>query len=306
MKIDRMFGILAILLQHDMVKARDLAERFEVSVRTIYRDLDAIAGAGIPVCAIPGAGGGVGLMPGFKLDRSLLSADDLSSIVAGLKGLATAEPERRLDTLLAKLLPGGEGMLPLEHDILIDLSSWDSHHRTPARIADLRRGIAGRLPVEMEYYSANGYSRRVVEPARLIFKDTAWYLYAYCRMRGDWRMFRLNRIAAYRLLDEPFAVRPVVPPVLRWDTFDPAAPPGEDAVLRFEAADRFLVMDLLGVEALEPEPDGSLLVRIPGPDDGWLLRFVLGFGDRVTVLAPDWLRLRVREAAEKLLAHYNA
>lgn len=180
MKSNRMFGILCILLEREKITAQDLAEYFEVSVRTIHRDLLDLSSAGFPVTTQQGIGGGISLLPNFKYNKSVLNKEDIDLIVSGIQGFASIDESSKIKTLLAKLRLGQEDKLLLENDIIIDFTSWNHKNMTIEKIKIIRSAIASRRLLELEYYSSNGYSKRTVEPYKLIFKEEYWYLFAYC------------------------------------------------------------------------------------------------------------------------------
>ena len=122
MVIDRLIGILAILLREGQVTAGDLAARFEVSVRTIRRDIDRLCRAGIPLVTARGAGGGVSIMEGYGLDRTVLTSGDRGAILAGLRSLDSVSGTGYYRQLMEKL-PAAPGDSP-DDCVLIDLASW--------------------------------------------------------------------------------------------------------------------------------------------------------------------------------------
>ena len=207
MKSDRMFGILCILLERENVTVRELAGYFEVSTRTIHRDLLDLSASGFPVVTRQGVGGGVSLLPNFRYNKSALSEDDMKVILAGIEGLATIDDSARMKTLLAKLRFSDGNRLLLENDIILDFTSWNQNSSFLSRIGMLRKAIAGHFIVEMGYCSPSGTVTRRVEPYKLIFKQETWYLLAFCLLRQEFRMFRLSRITDLEVSDSVFDER---------------------------------------------------------------------------------------------------
>ena len=150
MKSNRMFGILCILLEREKITAQDLAEYFEVSVRTIHRDLLDLSSAGFPVTTQQGTGGGISLLPNFKYNKSVLNKEDIDLIVSGIQGFASIDESSKIKTLLAKLRLGQEDKLLLENDIIIDFTSWNHKNMTIEKIKIIRSAIASRRLVERE------------------------------------------------------------------------------------------------------------------------------------------------------------
>ncbi len=200
MKIDRLMGIVTILLQQEKITAPELAQRFEVSRRTINRDIEDICRAGIPLVTTQGYGGGVSIAEGFKLNKSLLTADELQAILSGVRGLDSVSAAPQFPALSEKL----PGQVP--NDILIDLAS---HYQTPLtqKIAVIRRAIRDRRLLSFDYYYEKGECHRTMEPYKLVFRWSAWYVWGWCLDREAFRLFKLNRLWDLELGAEPFAAR---------------------------------------------------------------------------------------------------
>ena len=194
MKSNRMFGILSILLDKKQVTAKELAEYFEVSVRTIHRDLLDLSSAGFPVITQQGVGGGISLMPNFRYNKSALSKDDMDVILAGIQGLSIIDDSTKIKTLLAKLRFSSNDKMLLENDIVIDFSTWNHNSTIIKKIRLIRVAIANHNLLNMKYYSSNGYRERIVEPYKLLFKQESWYMLAYCHYRNDFRIPHLLRL----------------------------------------------------------------------------------------------------------------
>lgn len=197
MKIDRQIGILSILLQKERVKVKELSEKFEVSTRTIARDIDDINAAGIPIVSERGQGGGISVMEGFKLDKTLLTSLEMQGIIAGLKGLDSVCGTSRYRQLMEKLSPDAVQV----NDIIIDLSSWDKT-AVADKIEFIRTAINNCEKIAFTYYSPSGDSNRIIEPYSLIFQWSNWYVWGWCESRGDYRMFKLTRLAELRLAEK--------------------------------------------------------------------------------------------------------
>ena len=190
MKNGRLFEILYLLVEKRAVTAGELAERLEVSERTIYRDVDALSAAGIPVYTQKGKGGGIRLMDQFVLDRALLSRSQQDEVLFALQAVqATGGGEEALSRLSALFRREGSDWLE------VDFSDWGSGAAAREDFSRVKRSILERRPLSFTYYNSAGEtSRRTVEPARLVFKAGCWYLSAFCRKRQDWRIFRLVRM----------------------------------------------------------------------------------------------------------------
>ena len=300
MKNSRLFEILYLLMEKRTLTAGELAQRLEVSERTIYRDIDALSAAGIPVYAQKGKGGGIRLLDQFVLDRTLLSREQQDEILFALQATLATGGEQERDTLSRlSTLFRREGSGWLE----VDFSDWGSGAVERENFAAVKRAILERTPLSFTYYSSAGErSRRTVEPARLVFKSGCWYLSAFCQTRQDWRIFRLMRMenltqetgtCAFRQPPEQLEVPP------------PAGYHGVDLRLRFAPSAAWRVRDFFHPRQISVQPDGYLLVETSFPEDNWLLSFLLSFGSQLQVLAPDCWRTLLWEEMKKTALFYE-
>lgn len=212
MKLDRLIGILSILLQRERVTAPELAERFEVSRRTIQRDVEALCRAGIPLVTVQGAGGGISILEGYRVDRTVLTGPEMQDILAGLRSLDSVSGTCRYAQLMEKLSAGAGTLVPEGADTLIDLSSWYRTALAP-KIEAIRTALGDHRTIRFTYHAPKGESEREGEPYYLVFRWSAWYVWAWCRDRGDFRLFKLNRMTGLTL-GEPF--QPRTAPCLTW------------------------------------------------------------------------------------------
>lgn len=299
MAIDRLIGILTVLLREEQVTAASLAERFEVSVRTIARDVDRLAEAGIPVRTARGAGGGISIMEGYGLDRTLFTNADRGAILAGLRSLDSVSGTGYYRQLMEKLPSGLEDVG--DDCVVIDLASWYGPLLAP-RLELFKSACAARHPVSFTYCAPSGETVRTVEPGRLLFRWSSWYLWAWCRVRRDWRLFKLGRMLDVSVLEEVFPPRPV-PPV---PSAHLAFPDELEAAVRFDPAAKWKLVDEYGAECFTREPDGSLLFRRSFPGRGELLRWVLSFWDQAEILEPEDMRREMADFAKKIFEKYDS
>lgn len=204
MRIQRLIGLLCVLADVEKITVQQLADRFEVSKRTIFRDLDTLNLAGIPIISYPGIGGGVSIIEGYKIDKKILSTDDTRKIFTALKGLKSIENDNSYNSLIAKLIPKQEKEIFLYSEYIINFSSWFDDSVIHEKAIILHKAICNRQCVSLEYVSKKSREKRIVEPYKLIFKQSDWYLYAFCRNRNDFRLFKLKRIISYELLENFF------------------------------------------------------------------------------------------------------
>lgn len=279
MKIDRMLGIITVLLQKDQVTAGELAARFEVCPRTIRRDVDAICLAGIPLITKKGGGGGISIAQGFKLDKSALTAEELQSILCGLQGIGSVTAASQVEQLLHKLSPEKSGA----DGIVIDLSS---HYKNSLseKIEQLRTAIREQKLVAFDYFSAKGEKRRLIEPYCVVFQWSSWYILGYCKEREDFRLFKLNRLWELQTQKEQFAPREIPPEKMAPEAYfaDQIS-----TAIRFAAAAKYLLIDAYGPGCYEELPDGSLYFSRGFTNKEHLFQWILGFGELAELLEPE-------------------
>lgn len=302
MQTGRLFQMVYLLLERESVPARELAQRFEVSERTIYRDVDALSAAGVPVYAARGRGGGIRLLPGFSLSRALLSPGEQEQILAGLQSLQAsggAENGPLLQQLSAVFCR------PQVDWIDVDFTRWGSGRGEKERFSRLRQAILSQERVRLLYHSAAGETLcREVEPARLCCKDSCWYLQAYCLLRQQWRTFKLSRMEQVEGTGVPFRRREQVPPLDQERQPDEA---GETVLLWLSPRMAYRAMDEFDQRKVSRQPDGSFLVTMhfPAEESAWPLGYLLSFGSQLEVRSPLWLRQRMIQEVRDISRRYQ-
>ena len=296
MQTNRLFEIIYILLNKKSVTARELAENFNVSTRTIYRDVDALSLSGIPVYTEKGKGGGISLLPNFVLNKSILSEDEQNEILSALQGFSlmqdagTGQVLQRLSTIFNKTVANW---------LEVDFTDWS--FAQDDLWGSFRAAILGRRIAEFDYYSTySEMTHRRVEPIQLWFKSRAWYLKAVCLTRQDMRLFKLTRVRNLRITDERFTRRiPLSPP--------PAARVTPDVTLRLHIARdmAFRVLDEFASDVEEERPDGSFIITVCWPEDNWLYNTILSMGEHVEVLDPPHIKEIIKTKAQKILDKYS-
>lgn len=297
MQESRLFRILYHLLQTGHSTAPELAERLEVSVRTIYRDLDALSGAGVPLYAERGRGGGIALPERYVLDRTLLSAQEQSQLLAAVQGFCAAECDSA--ALPAKL--AGLFRTPDALWVEMDLTGWVQARPEAELFPTLKQAILQKRVVTFRYFSGSGHSGvRHVEPVRLVFKDKGWYLYGFCLLREAFRFFKLTRMAELLVLDETHTRtlpgRVLAQPLLPERTLP--------VTLRFEPGMAYRVYDEFPA-GVARDAAGGLLVTADLPDSEALYSYLFSFGSGVEVLAPPAVRAEMARRAEALYKKYR-
>ncbi|MCX8131523.1 MAG: YafY family transcriptional regulator [Clostridia bacterium] len=299
MQINRLLEIVYILLDKKMVTARELSEHFEVSKRTIYRDLDALSAAGIPVYTNKGKGGGISLLDSFVLDKSVFSDKEQIDILSSLQGLnALNVPD--IQPVLQKMA----AMFNKDNTnwIDVDFSHWGSNSDEREKFNLLKTAILNKNIVNFDYFSSYGEkTKRTVEPLKLIFKGQGWYVYGFCRVKGDFRMFKVIRIKNL---------------ICSMETFERDAPeniwinPQEynnrmvKLVLKIEARMEYRLFDEFDQGYIVRNADGSFTVTATFPEDEWVYGYILSYGNHAEVLEPEHIRKIVKSKMEDSLKKY--
>lgn len=299
MKLDRMIGILSVLLQHEKVTAPYLAEKFEVSRRTINRDIESLCMAGIPLVTKPGINGGITIMDGYKIDRTLLSASDMQAILAGLRSLDSVSGTNRYAMLMEKLSVGASNVLAGDTRILIDLSSWYKASLAP-KIELLHDAILSGRRVSFSYYAPKGTSQRTVEPYYLVFQWASWYLWGWCQSRKDYRLFKLGRMTGLEK-GECFEKRAAPLPDLSSERVFPHL---FQVKAKIHPDYKWRLIEEYGPESFQPLADGSLLFSFGFMDKTSIVSWIVSFGGGAELLEPAELRQDVLEFAEGIRQKY--
>ncbi|MGI6070566.1 MAG: helix-turn-helix transcriptional regulator [Blautia sp.] len=299
MKIDRLIGILSILLQQEKVTAPYLAEKYEVSRRTINRDIEALCKAGIPLVTTQGKNGGISIMDGYRIDKTLLTSADMQAILDGLKSLDSVSKTSRYQQLMEKLNPGSS-VLPGTGHVLIDLSSWYKTTLAP-KIETIQTAIQQTHLLTFTYFSPNSEGPRMIEPYYLVFQWASWYVWGYCQDRRDYRLFKLNRMVDLGMAGS------FVPKQAPRPDFTPQRiyPPAVPAKVQFSPSMKWRLIEEYGIQSFEEQSDGSLLFCSDFPDENSLFSWLLSFGGQGELIGPPALRRHYQTLLERMLAPYK-
>ncbi|MBB6633117.1 helix-turn-helix transcriptional regulator [Cohnella thailandensis] len=303
MKLERLISMIYMLLNNEVVSASALAEKYGVSQRTIYRDIDAICAAGIPVVSYQGVNGGYGIIESYKMDRSLLGTYDVGSLITVLHSMSTVFDDERAMETVRKLQTIQKDDRP--PNLSMDMGSLRSYNES---LRMLRSAISDRHAVEFEYVSGkNERTRRAVEPVSLHYQYDTWFLFGYCRSRNDYREFRLSRMAELRLLPDRFERRHDASPQrmtfekFRWNDHI-------DVVLRFSSESMAKALDYFYDAERSFNPDGSLTIRLKldnAVGEKRLLSIILSFGSEAEIIEPLELRQTLKDTIQKISRIYS-
>lgn len=297
MRDSRLFRILHYVLEKGKVTANELSEKFEVSVRTIYRDIDVISSAGIPIYATQGKGGGIEIADDFVLKKSLLSEKEQEQILVALKGLEGINKQYE-NELLTKL----SAFFKIKNTnwIEVDFTNWQRGNEYDELFNDIKSAIINKNIIRFTYFSSNEKeTSREVKPIRLLFKGWDWYVYTFCLLRNEFRYFKLSRIRDLKILDENFE-----------DSYEDVVlikkMEYKDTVhvkLKFDRKVAFRVYDEMG--DIKEDEEGNLYAEIELPNDYNLYNYIFSFGESVEVLEPIEIRNNIRDMINKMSRIYN-
>lgn len=298
MKLDRLIGILTVLLQNKKITAPELAQKFEVSRRTILRDIDTLAMAGIPITSMRGGGGGIAIMEGYKINNSVLTSDELQSLIAALKGLDSVSEKSYFESLMRKLAPT-DAVVSLTDNIVIDLSGYYKDSLSE-KITIIKQAITQRRTVEFDYYYAKGETQREIEPYFIEFRWKSWYVFGWCGKREDFRRFKLNRLWNLTLTDNHFVKRNISADKA---SADDVFTEDNNIQILFDKSVRFRLIEDYGLDSFE-ETNDSLIMSLDYTNKEYIFGWVLSFGDKAEILSPLEIRKEFAEILEKTFLKY--
>lgn len=301
MKSERQLTILSILLQKQSITVSELAKKLEVSKRTIQRDIDALSLSGIPIVTRQGLGGGISILDSFKLNKTLLTDNEMAAILSGLRSLDSVSQGNSNRYLMEKLREGSSSVVTGSEYMLIDLSSW-FHDSITQKINTLKDAISNRKVVSFRYISPTSDELRKVEPYYLVFHWSNWYVWAYSIERSAMRLFKLNRIENVNILNEDYIDRkPDLPNLISQNFFNQ----GQEVSVVFDSSVKWRVYENFGVENISTLPDGRILFKGKYSDEDYFLSFMLTFTNKAEILEPLELRDKMAKLTNEIRGVYE-
>ncbi|MCI9217194.1 YafY family protein [Lachnospiraceae bacterium 42-17] len=293
----RLFKIMYHLLDKGQATAPELAEKFEVSVRTIYRDIDTLSGAGVPIYTEAGRNGGIHLMNDFVLDKAVLSEEEKQEILTSLQSINFMNDigsNQTLQKLSAVFNMSSENWLE------VDFSRWGNKGTDNEKFELLKSAVIHQKCVKISYANSyGGICERIVQPLKMSYKSMSWYLKAYCMKKQDYRIFKLNRIIDLEILAESFCKSSF--PELD-ETLGQSC---NTIILHFPKNMSYRVYDEFDKTRVSKKENGDLIVSVEMPEDEWLIGYLLSFGTQVDIIEPIYLRDIVAEQAKKIYEKYT-
>lgn len=306
MKLDRLLAITMTLLNQTRVSATELAARFEVSLRTIYRDMDSINLAGIPIVSFPGSDGGYEILPGYRLDKQILSLEDFSSICSALRGARSATDNPDIDGLLTRIGALMPGKAKTADTYKVDLDFTPTPNDKD-KLAPIHQAIKLQQLVRFDYLDNQGTeTQRTVEPMGIFLKGYVWYMYGYCLARSDYRVFRLSRVNKLADLPDTFIRRNYTLQDVERRFMSQANFAKVSAALRFDPAVKTRVRDEFGFDVVTENPDGSLSVSAHYSSLERAIQNILSYSSYVTVADSPELIAELRRQVENMMLHYQS
>ena len=302
MQISRLFEIVYLLMDKKSMTAKELALHFEVSVRTILRDIDTLSAAGIPIYTSQGKGGGISIMERYVLNKAVISEDEQNQILFALQGLSATQ---NIDTgnTLSKLQSLFE-----KNDtnwIEVDFSRWGNNNtKDKAKFELLKNAVIKKMAITFSYSSSYGITTdRTVYPLKLVFKSKSWYMQAFCLPKENYRTFKINRMQGIEILEQSFEGILLPPPEI--DPKELEMPKLVDIKLLFSPVIAYRIYDEFGEDYITKNEDGSFTVQMKIIDDYWLYEYILSFGNWVEVLEPQRVRDEIVEQIDKIKLKYT-
>lgn len=309
MKIDRLVSIIMVLLDKKRIGAKELADMFEVSLRTIYRDIDAINMAGIPIRSITGVGGGFEIMPEYKIDKKFFSVDDLSVLLMGLSSLSNMVRGDELVHAFAKV----RSFIPADrvkdieikvNQIYIDLSPWIGNSNIQPYLEMIKTALQDSKLLTFDYIAHHGnITARTVEPYQLVLKGSHWYLQGYCHKRNDFRLFRLSRMLNLQMREEIFIPRKYQKPQLDFDDIWSTMQTTIKIRIHKSIIDR--VLDFCSYENFSSDGEEHYIVNFPFIENEYYYDILISFGDKCECLEPLHIRREMMRRVHEIAAIYE-
>lgn len=309
MKIDRLISIIMILLEKERVGAQDLATMFEVSQRTIYRDIEAINMAGIPICSTSGVGGGFEILKDYKLDKKVFSTAELSTLLMGLSSLSNIMQGPEIINALTKI----KSFVPSDkakeidfktNQLCIDLSPWIGNCNIKPYLEIIKGAMQDNKLLSFTYIAHQGKkAERTVEPYQLVLKSNHWYLQGYCYKRKEFRLFRLSRMSNLQRKEETFESRDYQKPILdftpMWETIS------TKIKLRIHKSVIDRVLDFCSINDISTEGEEYYLVSFPFLEKDYYYDILLSLGDKCECLEPLKVRTELKRRIQDIATLYE-
>ena len=292
---NRLFEIVYILMQKKKTTAKELADRFEVSTRTIYRDIETLSTANIPIYASKGKDGGIGLLDEYVLNKTILSEEEQNQILFALQGMKKVKGQDEKDILEKLSILFNK---KINDWIKIDFSNWGNIQEE--RFDIIKSAILNKQLVQFTYYNSNGEeNNRIVEPLQIWFKDKSWYLISYCKLKEDYRIFKIARIKEIKILEEHFERELPKEEEKEKHNFKII-----ELELEINKAMTYRVYDEFESKEITKKEDGNFIIKVKYPENEWIYGYILSFGEYAKILNPAYVKNIIKDKLQKTLKNY--
>lgn len=301
MQIDRLFQIVYILLNREKVTAKELSETFSVSTRTIYRDVETLSLAGIPIYTNKGKGGGISLLDNFKINKSVLSNEEQNNILVGLEVLKATEYED-VNGAILKL----KNLFNKNNDnwIEVDFSNWGSSKEDKVKFEALKYSLVSCKTIKFDYYNSSGdKTSRDVNPIKLVFKHKSWYLKGFCLLKSSYRTFKVHRMKKVIVTENTFDREGYNLKEEKSSYEESRSLINLKAVLLPKV--KYRIYDELDEKCITKNSDGSYTIDIIMPENEWLYNYIISFGENIKVIKPTYINDIIKNKLEKILKSYK-
>lgn len=308
MKLERMIAIVMLLLQRKKVTGKELAELFEVSLRTIYRDIEAINAAGIPIVTTSGVGGGIGIMEQYKIEKGIFTADDLSTMLMGLgivqgtlSGKEIASVHAKLKSFISEEL--SDDIAAKTNQMMFDFSSWIGSKDSNEALNTIKSEMEKKHTLSFSYIGHGGKEKlHGIEPHRLVFKDSQWYLQGYTAAEHEFRLFKFRRMYGIKSEAETFDHRVLPHPFS--DFTDRMSKKTVKIKLLIDSSAIDRILDYCRMNDVVDVGDGKFIVDFNFIEDDYGYGILMSFGNKLTCIEPDYIRVELQERLKDMLEQY--
>ena len=308
MKYEIIIRILFELLAKKCVKASYLADKFEVSVRSIHRYINCLELAGVPIYTLRGNSGGFAIIDTYKLSSTFMTVKEYEQTISALKAITDSVPNKSLTNVLSKLsavIRNERSNFDIKSgNLVIDAGPWGDTVGYKSKLSVIQRAIEENKKLSICYHDRNGdVTKRIIEPHIIVFKQGLWYIYAFCNLRNDFRFFKTGRIEYANILEEKFTRRTISDDALPLNFWESAP---ETINVSLEINKKYLsdVEEWLGIENVRLKND-TYVAEATLPYDNGLISKIMSYGNGIKVIAPEELKNSVKKCAEELIKNYS-
>ena len=300
MKTDRLVSMIFLLMKKKKISARELADYYHCSVRTIYRDIETLENAGVPIVSYRGVEGGFELIEGYRIEKPFLSSQEASMILGLLQGIKEVVNDVEIESISSKM----DGADATFSNLYFDMKGWGMSEAFKEKVNQINQAISHHTALDIEYFSSYLHSTlRTIYPLKIIIKGSQWYLHAYCTFKNDYRLFKITRIRSLQLTTEQFdpkCYQAIPASDNQW-----AESTQTPIILKFDKNIYSSFKDFFLEEAISEYTQDHFIVKTHFPIDNWVKSLILSFGNMVEVIEPEFLRKEIKEAAQKIVDKYD-